>query len=613
MEPQVDPARFWWRKRTVWAGAALSAAAAAESFGPSLMPRGAQQAFVAGSSGLAGWITGVIAAGRLTRSPSPERNLATSVAATVAGVAVVAATRPSENEPMWKSGVRSAGIAVAAGAVASTSVSAVEASPYRVATAAALVGTGAAAGGITIARGIRAQARHRDEYDRPPPRVGKALATGAGVLGGLGLVSSGWRLGGGAIARSLRTRTGMPPMAARITGNAGSAAMWVGAGFGLYRAATRALAIYDRVMDPGYDRPPESPLRSAGPGSALSFSRTGRQGRRFITDVPTPEEIESVMGTPAVNEPIRVFVGYDAARDRDDRIELAMSELRRTGAFDRDLLIVSCPAGTGYVNTLPMEVADYVTLGEAASVAVQYARLPSLLAIQQTPEGAEHHRLLLRSIQAELATRPPERRPRVVVYGESLGAWAGQDAFIGREATGFDELGVDVALWVGTPHYSKWRHEALADEGSGIGPGSVEEIDSISDLGPDPERMRRAVLLTHYNDPVNRLDASLIIREPEWLGKDRLPGIPVEQQWIPVITAIQTIVDTFNATNPVPGVFRATGHDYRADLPRVTVAAYRLPEPTEEQWARLMEHLQSVEAFRAAKFREDDEDGLEGS
>jgi len=201
----------------------------------------------------------------------------------------------------------------------------------------------------------------------------------------------------------------------------------------------------------------------------------------------------------------------------------------------------------------------------------------------------------------------------VVVYGESLGAWAGQDAFIGKETKGFDELGVDVALWVGTPHYSKWRNEALASESSGMGTESVEEIDSISDLGPDPGSRRRAVLLTHYNDPVNRLDASLIIREPEWLGKDRLPGIPVEQQWIPVITAIQTIVDTFNATNPVPGVFRATGHDYRADLPRVTVAAYRLPEPTEEQWARLMEHLQSVEAARAAKFREDDEDGLEDS
>jgi uncharacterized membrane protein len=613
IEPEVDASRFWWRKRTVWAGAALSAAAAAESFGPSLMPRGGHhQALVTGASGLAGWIVGVIAAGRLTRSSSPERNLVTAVAATIGGVAAAAALRPSADEPMWKATVRAGGIAVAAGSLASTSVSAVEASRHRAVTATALAATGAAAGGVTIARGVKAQARHRDEYDRPTPRVGKALLAGTGVLGGLGLISTGWRLGGGAIARSLHRRTGMPPLAARLTGNGASAALWAGAGFGMYRAAVGALAIYDRVMDPGYDRPPESSLRSAGPGSALSFSRTGRQGRRFITDVPTPEEIESVMGTPAVNEPIRVFVGYDAARAREDRVELAMSELRRTGAFDRDLLIVSCPAGTGYVNTLPMEVADYVTLGEAASVAVQYARLPSLLAIQQTPEGAEHHRLLLQSIRAELAERPPGKRPRVVVYGESLGAWAGQDAFIGKTLAGFDDLGVDVALWVGTPYYSKWRHEALASESSKSERGrSVVEINSISDLDPDPAGKRRVVLLTHNNDPVNLLEASIIIREPEWLGRERLPGVPREQQWVPFITAIQTIVDTINATNPVPGVFRATGHDYRADLPRVTVAAYRLPEPTEEQWARLLEHLQSIEAARAAKFKEDDEAGVE--
>jgi uncharacterized membrane protein len=82
IEAEVDPSRFWWRKRTVWAGAALSAAAAAESFGPSLMPRGGHhQALVAGASGLAGWIAGVIAAGRLTRSPSAERNLVTSARA----------------------------------------------------------------------------------------------------------------------------------------------------------------------------------------------------------------------------------------------------------------------------------------------------------------------------------------------------------------------------------------------------------------------------------------------------------------------------------------------------------------------------------------------------
>ena len=116
------------------------------------------------------------------------------------------------------------------------------------------------------------------------------------------------------------------------------------------------------------------------------------------------------------------------------------------------------------------------------------------------------------------------------------------------------------------------------------------------------------MLLTHYNDPVNRLDASIIVRRPPWLGDRRLPGIAPEQQWVPFVTAIQTIVDTVNATNPIPGVFRATGHDYRADLPRVTVAAYHLPEPTEDQWERLIEHLQMMEAERAARFHEDDED-----
>jgi uncharacterized membrane protein len=604
-----DRSKFWWRKRTFWGGAILASAAAAESFGPSLMPRGGQhQALVTGASALAGWIGGVVATGRLTRSPSPERNLATSVGTTVAGIAVAAAMRPSESEPTWKPVVRTAGLVVAGGGLASTSVSAVEASPYKAGTAVALLGTGAVAGGITISRGIRAQAQHRDRYDRPTPRAGKALAAGTGVLGVLGLISTGWRLGGGAIARSLRIRTGMPPLAARLAGNAGSTALWAAAGFGLYRAATRGLAIYDRVMDPGYDRPPQTPLRSAGPGSDLTFARTGRQGRRFITDVPSTDEIGQIMGSPAVNEPIRIFVGYDAARDPEDRIDLAMTELRRTGAFDRELLIVSCPAGTGYVNTLPMEVVDYVTLGEAASVAVQYARLPSLLAIQQTPEGAEHHRLLLQAIHDELADRPPERRPRVLVYGESLGAWAGQDAFIDEELTRFDELGVEVALWVGTPHYSKWRHQALDAASGRSTPSGVQEVNAAGELRPDPTGARRAVLLTHYNDPVNRLDASIIVRRPAWLGERRLPGIAPEQQWVPFITAIQTIVDTVNATNPVPGVFRATGHDYRADLPRVTVAAYRLPEPTEVQWERLIEHLQDVEAERAARFHEDDED-----
>jgi hypothetical protein len=72
---------------------------------------------------------------------------------------------------------------------------------------------------------------------------------------------------------------------------------------------------------------------------------------------------------------------------------------------------------------------------------------------------------------------------------------------------------------------------------------------------------------------------------------------------LPMLTALQSMVDAVNATNPIPGVFRATGHDYRLDLPKVTVAAYDLPEPTAQQWDALMERFQSDEADRAAAMK----------
>jgi hypothetical protein len=69
------------------------------------------------------------------------------------------------------------------------------------------------------------------------------------------------------------------------------------------------------------------------------------------------------------------------------------------------------------------------------------------------------------------------------------------------------------------------------------------------------------------------------------------------------LTALETMVDAVNATNPIPGVFRATAHDYRLDLPKVTVAAFDLPEPTARQWDALLERFQTDEAERAAAMK----------
>ncbi|MFV1970960.1 MAG: alpha/beta-hydrolase family protein [Acidimicrobiia bacterium] len=593
---------YWWNRPDVWAGAALAGYAGVESFKPSLMPRATMhQALLTGASGTAGWAIGsstyFIAA--RTGHAGADTALLSSVAA--AGLSARYLIPWSDNEPRWRAPVRSAAQLVGAGAASAATITAIRKSKSR-SVAGVLTGVGTAALGVlSVRKSMKEQKADRDVLDVDAPNPAKAIVQGVGILGVLGALIGGYQQSGGALSRIMVRRLGVPPTMARYTGDVLAAGIWVLGVRAAYGTAIGGLARYDRVVDPGFDRPPETPNRSGSPDSHIPWSRLGRQGRRFITNTPTPADIEAVMGEAAIAEPVRVFVGYDSARTAADRVALAMAELRRTSALDRSLLIVSAPAGTGYVNTLPMEVADFALLGDCASVSVQYARLPSLLALQQTPSGANHHRLLLKAIMEELEARPEDARPRVVVYGESLGSWAGQDAFIGSAIESLDNLGVDKALWVGTPYYSKWRQEALASGGAPA--GTVEQINSVDELESSPQA-RRVTLLTHYNDPIDRINAEMFLREPDWLTETpRKPGISSNQKWMPVLTALQSIIDAVNATNPTPGVFRATGHDYRLDLLRVTTQAFDLPEPSESQWATMMNRLQADEAARASAMK----------
>jgi uncharacterized membrane protein len=590
------------RRPDVWAGAALAGTRIVQSFRPSLMPRSTpHQALLSGAAGTTGWAIGSSLYAASARTGSGGIDTAILAGVAVLGIGTKYLIPWSADEPRALDPIRSIAYLVGSGAASAAAVSAVRGSKQRT-TIAALAGIGAGtAGAISIRRGIQQQAKLRDELDFPTPNPAKALVESVGVAGILGALIGGYQQSGGAIARTMQVRLGVPPQTARYTGNVLAAAMWAVSVKAAYSMAVTGVARYDRVLDPGFDVPPGTGHCTGGPGSLVPWSRLGRQGRRFITNAPTPEDINSIMGTDASVEPVRVFVGYDGARTVEGRVALALAELKRTGAYDRKLMIVSAPAGTGYVNTLPMEVADYTMHGDVASVAIQYARLPSLLALHQTPVGAQAHRLLLEGIAIELSEMPPDDRPTVVVYGESLGAWAGQDAFIGDELQQLDALGVEKALWVGTPYYSKFRNEALADEA--LNGGLVEEVNAVEDLEAPPSQ-RRVTFLTHHNDPINLINATLFLREPPWLTQSpRKPGLPEDQVWVPMLTALQSMVDAVNATNPIPGVFRATGHDYRLDLPRVTVAAYNLPEPTAEQWAALMERFQADEADRAAAMK----------
>jgi uncharacterized membrane protein len=606
--PVYDIADEWLRRPDVWSGVVLGAWAATRSFGPSLMPRAtAHQAMVSGASAAVGFAVGNATYGIVGSGLDVDRQVTAFALTGATGIGTRIILPPRNDEDMVRATARAMGEGLAAGSTACAAVALVRRSQRPVRTAALLAAGGAAAGGVAVARSVRDQRSRRDDVDPPPPRPLPAVAQSATVAGVLAAAVNGYRRSGRGAARMLQRRFGVGPDVGAVGGRAVATAVWGAVIVAFADTFVRGMALYDRVVDPGYDEPPATPARSGNHGSAVSFSRTGRQGRRFILDVPTTDEIEQVMGTPAVAEPVRVFVGFDAARAAEDRVALALAELERTGAYDRSILVVGSPAGTGYTNPVVFEAVDHLALGDSAGVAVQYERLPSLLCLHRVGWGGQHYRLLLEGIHKALQERPPGRRPRVVAYGESLGAWAGQNAFLHEGVVGMDDLGVERALWAGTPFYSGWmRSTVQRSTDPDVPPGSVVAVNGVEELrtlDADARRRVRVVLLDHQNDPVHKLSLDLLVRRPGWLGDERPPQVPERQRYLPVITAIQTIVDAVNATNQVPGVFRATGHDYRLDLPAMALEVYGLPRPSDEQWDRLLVHLQQHEARRAAAFK----------
>jgi uncharacterized membrane protein len=609
-----DPTDEWFRRPDVWSGIVLGAAMATRSFGPSLMPRKTgNQALVSGASAAAGFAIGNATYGVVGSTFAPEDQAAVFAATGAAGLLGSLLVREQAGEELDRAVLRSIGQSLAAGSAACGGVALVRGARDPLRAGLALGAVGAGLGAISVFRDLRHQIAALDDVDPPPPRALPALGQSVTVAGVLAAVVNGYRRSGRSMSDLLQRRFGLSRDLADVGGRVGATVAWGAVGAAFADTFVRGMALYDRVMDPGYDRPPLTAKCSGGPGSCIEFSRIGRQGRRFIGNVPTREDIAEVMGTPALAEPIRIFIGYDAASKPEERVALALRELERTRAYDRAVLVVGSPAGTGYVDTVPFETVDYLSLGDCAGVCVQYERLPSLLAIQRVGVGAHHYRLLLEGIHAALQDRAPTDRPRVVLYGESLGCWAGQDALMPGGLQRLDELGIDRALFAGTPFYSGWMRNALA--GRTAPPGAVIEVDSpdeLERLDDAARRSLRVVLLSHDNDPVRKLTLDLLVKRPDWLQGQRPPGVSDHQRYAPVVTAIQTIVDTANATNQVPGVFRAVGHDYRLDLPAATLAAYCLDRPTPEVWSRLMAKLQGDEAARAARFRRPNQETEEG-
>ena len=176
---------------------------------------------------------------------------------------------------------------------------------------------------------------------------------------------------------------------------------------------------------------------------------------------------------------------------------LALQEVDRLGALDRSVLLLVSPTGTGYVNYAAVEAVEYLAPRRRRhrDDAVLAATLVPVPGPGPRRPGAEP-RPVGGPARADPGALPAESRPRVLMFGESLGAHTSQDAVLHEGTDGLADLGVDRALWIGSPFGSGWRTEVLGPDASAdVTRTLVGEFDSFERVpGPRRRAARRAAL-----------------------------------------------------------------------------------------------------------------------
>ena len=613
MKNPLGPLVNFLRQPHVQTGLALGTAAAIESNQPSLMERPrTDQALVVAGSFASGYVAGsgyTQVVQRISVAPPLVVDAVAGIASAAFAVLAGPRLRTSRAGALAVTAARARSYASAAAItmdVARRSVRAAEPRGRMSRSAAFITTAGALDAGSLAYLSDRIARYESDGRVAPAPTdIAWTLSVGTGIALAVGSIMMAERKAARASASALDRYVGGPtaawlPLTHAVIG--GSLGLGVRTGFD--RVLSKIAASNSRT-EVRYAQPPSASTVSGGPESAVAFGDLGLQGRRFVIEASTGEQIDEVLGETGAMDAIRVYVGVQSAETIDERVALAIAELHRTGAFDRSVLIVGSPAGTGYFNYIPVEAGEYLARGDVASVAIQYGSLPSMLSVGKVPLAIEQHGALLRAINDVLSQRDPSDRPRVVLYGESLGAQTSQEGFVGGGTDILDELHVDRGLWAGTPYAGKWRRELLAG-GPNIDDtvfGTFASIDEYRDQPQDDREAIRFFFLNHHEDPVTRFGLDIAYQEPTWLGRpdQRPPNVSLTQRWVPAVTFWQTAIDTKNAATVVPGAFNALGHDYRADLAQFVSTAYALTDVDDEQMANIEERLRHSEVERAAK------------
>ena len=340
--------------------------------------------------------------------------------------------------------------------------------------------------------------------------------------------------------------------------------------------ANNVYSTADRGTEPGVVQP-VIPNVSGSAASLVRWQTLGLEGRTFVSGVTTTGSLRQFHGADApVRDPIRVYVGTRSANSLKAQAALAVRELKRTGAFDRAVLVVATATGTGWIDPDAAAAIEQLYSGDTAIVSMQYSYLPSWITFvidhtASAPAGS----ILFNAVYEEWARLPVSARPKLLVFGESLGSHGAEAAFAGFDSfTSIANLvaRTDGALFAGpvssNPIWSKIVSERAAgspswrpsfDDGRTVrvftGAADLAEIDRT---WPKP----RIAYLVYPSDPVSVFRLSTVWSRPGWTKAQLAYDVPGSVGWFPIVTFVQSVGDLVGAFKAPPG----HGHNYDVDF-----------------------------------------------
>lgn len=437
---------------------------------------------------------------------------------------------------------------------------------------------------LSLRRGRQQAALLGESYRRLPPTAAGIAAGTAGY----GLVLCCARLTRrGTHGTAALLHIALPPQVSSLTALVIAALTWsflwdrVFFHRLLHRLSRRA-EVLNRATH-SFARRPQEPQRSGSPSSLERWDHLGAQGRINVSSGPRRADIAAVTGAEA-EEPIRVFIGLIPGRSLAEAARAAVAELERTGAFDREVIVITHPSGTGWLPDYSLDSVEFLTGGRCATVAVQYTYLPSAVSYYQDRHVAcDAAHLLVHAILAR--TRQQPRPPRVFLSGESLGAYGMAGVFPHLN----DLLNqVDGAVFSGPPRSTPLLSWVRAHRE----PGSPERLpllnggrhlrvcahpqhlerDHAGRPYAQPWEFPRVIIAQHASDPIVWWEPPLFYRRPDWLrepGSRNVPAPPAQRsdvphrmRWVPLITGWQVGIDMLTCTK-APGNH---GHNYHSEF-----------------------------------------------